>query len=123
MSDATERVPGVGRGVDPIGADPKHTHVDQPRQAQLRVREATQVYRTRRQGCDGSVVDEIVERTQPLRLRRRVLGMGCEQVDSLAGREHAGHLPVECRVIGVNDDVHLARCEHVVQPVVHGAAN
>ena len=123
MSDADELVPGVGRGIDAIGADPEHAHVDQPRQAQLRVLEATELDRARCQRRDRRRVEQLVERLQPLRLRRRVLGVGREHVDALAGREHRRDLPVEGRVVGVDDDLDLARYERVVEVVVHRAAD
>ncbi len=41
-----------GDGVDAIGAHPEHAHVDQPRQAQLRALEATQLDGARRQRRD-----------------------------------------------------------------------
>ena len=123
MSESTQLVPRVGHVVDAVGAGPEHAHVDQPRQAQLRAVEAAQLDRARRERSDRGGVDEVVERPQPLRLRRRVLRVGREHVDALAGREHPRDLPVERRMVGVDDDLDLVRRERVVEVVVHRSAD
>ncbi len=67
-------------------------------------------------------VEQLVERVKALPLRRRVLRVGRDHVDALAGFEQLGDAPVERRMVGVDDDLHVV-AEALVQVVVHRSAD
>ena len=47
--------------------------------------------------------------------------MGRQQIDALTGSQHLGHVTVEGRMIGVHEDLHLARGKDLIEVVVHGS--
>ena len=116
-------VPGRRHLGNPIAAHPQDADVDQPRQREQRALDPAEVDGTVGQRSDDVGIDEVVEVTQPLGLRGRVLGVGGQHVEALARREQLGDVPVERGVVGVHDDLDLAGVEQLVEVVVHGTAD
>jgi hypothetical protein len=118
-----ELLPRVGHRGLPVGPGPQHPYVDEAGQAQLRALEPAQVDGAGRELGHRSCRHQVVERLEPRGLGRGVLGVGRDEIESLAGGQGLGDGAVEGGVVGVHHHLDLVPVEHVVEVVVHGSAH